>query len=137
MSTYIVFTQSKHRLWGAILKQNYSHAYVIMQDAYNVIQINPSQSFLITKILPVQAKNFDIHKHISASESAIKIDFYPRTSKKHFGIFGLRTCTSFCKYILGLRVLSAITPWQLYKQLLRANYQQRSIMGIKNIQRIV
>lgn len=135
-TAWIVFSQSAHRLFGSMLKANYSHCYVIIKDEYNVIKLNPSQTFLITEILPVQAKDFAIYDWTQRTDHVIKLEFYPRTSKKHFGIFGLRTCVSLCKYFLGLRKLRAITPRGLYKELLQLNCTKRNIMGIKNIQRI-
>lgn len=132
---WVVFTQGTH-LISKVLKKNFSHIYIITRDQYNWMIINP-----LRLRLNVEIGNFPLDVDVPrliplSSDRVIKVKMYDRPTKKQFGYFGFINCVTYTKYILGLR-LSALTPFQLYKKLLRLKTRDKAKHGILSLQQIV
>ena len=128
---YVIFTKSEH--WYQIfLKKDFGHLYLLMKDDFNWLVLNPRRLFLHWEILPIPASK-DAWKIItSKSDHVIQINLHQRDNIISFGIFGFRTCTTLVQYMLGLK-LKCVTPWSLFKRLLRLSTTKRKLHGISSI----
>jgi hypothetical protein len=130
---WIIFTDSEHRFFRAVLKKGFGHVYVLTKDKYNWIILDPKQSALVAQILPISVDNFAptiiSHKH----DTILQVEFYKRDNRRHFGFFGFRTCVVMVKYLLGLINHKGFTPYGFFRTLLRTTRTERNMMGIKDI----
>lgn len=132
---YIVFTQGAH-LISKVLRKNFSHIYLLTRDEYNWILLNPTRLYLQV-VLPASDITQLPAEIIKPDDTVLKLTFKQRNSLTQYGYVGLLNCVTWTKYMLGLRV-SSLTPWRLYKRLLRiqADARLRLRHGIISIEQL-
>jgi hypothetical protein len=120
-----------------ILKKGFGHCYVIGRDQYNWVMIDPRNGALEVSILPYRIED-DVAKMVNEKEGHrfIKIEINREIKKwPNLNPFRMIHCTNIVKYILGIH-LWALTPYKLYRKLLRLNEQQMKKRNILKIELI-
>lgn len=131
---WVIFTQGTH-LISHFLKDNFSHVYVITRDKYNWIVLNPMRLYMLVEIAAVPITD-DLPRLLRLPhDSIIKVTMYSRKPLKQFRYFGLINCVTHALYLMGLRI-SVLTPFRLYKRLLRLSTKDMDRLGIQSIKQI-
>lgn len=128
---YLVFTEGNFLLKD-LFKKNFSHAYILTHDEYNWIKCNPCKLYMECSILPYTVKAGFPRKEVLPTDTVLKLSMYKRENSVHFGLFGLRSCISYVQYMLGLK-LRCVTPYGLYRRLMRLSKKKRYQHGIANL----
>lgn len=118
---FVIFRDGTMR-WNRIFKKGFGHVSVMYKDDFNWVAICPDVTILSINILPYSA-SIDIIEQLMAYPEFTILEVKVRVSPS--GRWWARfmpgfTCVSLTKYYLGLRWLN-ITPYSLYKRLLRKN----------------
>jgi len=111
----ICFCDSEDHLLKPILKAGFSHCFAIKHTDDNYIVVNCERSHAEVDALPVTAHVYaDLVDGMTRITLAVKID-------ESGSIAGLRwlSCVESVKSLLGINDALLLTPYQLYKRLLR------------------
>ena len=131
---WIIFTKG-NAWYTKLLKRGFGHMIVVTRDQYNWIILDP-QHLMLKITIPAAPVDKDLPRAIAYEhDRIIKLSFCNRATHPSFGMFGLRTCVTMVKYMLGLRVW-ALTPYALFRKLLRFNQRAMDSHGLTSITRI-
>lgn len=128
---YLLFNEGDHWI-RRILKKDFNHITVLTKDSYNWITINPRFRHLNWVILPISSDEDAIKKYYSEFK-CIKI--CTGYSGPKLGAFGFINCIKLARYITGLHV-NALTPYKLYKKLLKIKHSGKPIFNLFSIELI-
>ncbi|MCP3675267.1 MAG: hypothetical protein GY829_12450 [Gammaproteobacteria bacterium] len=104
--SYVVFTNSDNGFIKALLKDGFSHCYMLYIDRGKWIVHDTGIAGSVVFTLE------DI-SDIVATSTLIEVE-----TKKSTGLFSLNTCVSIVKHAIGVNNPLILTPYQLYKRLL-------------------
>lgn len=111
----ICFCDSDHHILQPILKRGFSHCFAIKHTDENYIVVNCDRSHAEVDALPATNRVYaDLVDGMTRITLAVKID-------ESGSIAGLRwlSCVESVKSLLGINDPLLLTPYQLYKRLLR------------------
>lgn len=116
---YIVFTQGKgNQWWKRPLKNGYGHCFIVKSICadYFWLSIDPLYSF--TDIVTIPKSAGDLRDFLP--EDAKVVEIHPKIDN-NCAVFTIscNTCVDTVKRFLGISKPFIITPWQLYKYLIR------------------
>jgi hypothetical protein len=132
---WVVFSESKH--WsGNLLAKNCSHCYVITRDKFNWIKLDGQQRRLGVEILPYRHDEDAPRIEAKHLNKILHVKMYRGSTKGVHKLLGLTNCVTFVKYVLGVKVWS-LTPYQLFKALLRLDRSQMNQQGIVSVHQII
>lgn len=134
---WLIFKPGK--LWySKFLKRNYGHVMVITNNGNQWIQLDPVSTRLEPYIYycPVETNLPKIYANQEGT-SVIKIVLNELDDKRTIlRPFFIITCVEIVKYIIGLRVF-CVTPWGLYRKLLRLTKRLKKPYGIDTIELVL
>ncbi len=107
--------------WRWFTRKDFRHCFALKNDGANWILIDPSSWYLDVQVLDVGAE-FDIVSYLYLSVPGLR---WQRVSTKLLPVFmwwGPGTCVSAIKRLLQIREWWIITPYQLWRYLLRQEY---------------
>lgn len=122
---YVVFRESEHDFLGKRwLKKGFSHCTVVQRHEFGWVMLNPTRAHLhidIMDFLPHEEAMLLLKQEypdIKIVEVLVHID------EKVDQFFNPITCVAMSNYMLGLNwpALTCMTPYQLYKKLLKAEH---------------
>lgn len=131
---WIIFCKSntfiKH-----FLKKDFGHVCVLTKDNHNWMLFDPAKTQWRNKILPYTTDE-NVPRILSNQATAIvKITLYPRDFGRQHKYFGITMCVNHILYYLGLP-LCVLTPYGLYKKLLRLAPRLHKPCGIHSIKSV-
>ena len=104
---YVVFKRAQSMGFiRRFLHPEMSHCFVMWPDNDKIIVFD--QAVNHTSIFTV-----DDHSDIIGKSIAVKV----KVTTQHGSLFGLNTCVSSVKRLIGLKCMFILTPYQLYKRL--------------------
>lgn len=120
-----------------LMKKDFGHVYIICKDKFNWVQIDPRNASLEVYILPYKPED-DVPKILNENlrHRFIRFHVEQKINKwPNLNPFKMIHCVNIVKYVLGIRVW-AVTPYKLYRKLLRLTPKQMKKMGIHKIELI-
>jgi hypothetical protein len=130
---WLVFKQGEGYWLQKFLKTGFGHVLMVYKDEYNWIFHDPHKLKLSSGICPYQVHEPVPRMLRKEGFNVIKITFFDRCTSKKIRHSRLNNCVSFIKYALGMR-LYPITPYGLFKKLLRLTDKEKFKNGIRNVQ---
>lgn len=131
---WVVFSGQTDLPWLKCLKPGFRHCYVLLNDGYHWVSIDPL--FPYTEIIVHHVSPaFDLPKWLEGRGHRTVYCPVARPLKKTASV-SVFTCVEAVKRIIGLHNWRVHTPWQLYKYLTRKISPQQtkeSLNGIFNI----
>lgn len=128
---FLVFTDSSQWI-SEWLKPHFAHCYILQRDQYNWFVLNPERLHLRVEIAPVEATQDLIKLWCKPTDTVLKLEFKPRHTTIRFGWFGVFSCVTLVRYLLGLK-LKALTPYGLYRKLLTLSDEEKSSLRLDNV----
>ncbi len=112
---WVVFTNQSDLPILRVLKKNYRHCFVIMNDGNRWLSIDPMANYIDISIhdLPM---GFDLPNWLEKNGHKVKKAKLNHNIKKCAPVM-IFTCVEVCKRILGIHNRFILTPWQLYRYL--------------------
>lgn len=111
----ICFCDSEPHLFKPLLKRGFSHCFAIKHTDDNYIVVNSDNSHIEVDALPVTPFVYaDLVDGMTRITLAIKVD-----SKQSMAGLRWLSCVESVKSLLGINAPLLLTPYQLYKRLLR------------------
>lgn len=103
-----------------ILKKGFRHCFIVLHDGAHWISIDPMSNQMEVIVHNV-APDFDLPTWLqSRGHRTIEAPIAERINKS--APLMLFTCVEACKRILGVRNIFILTPWQLYKHILKKGF---------------
>ena len=133
---WLIFKQGEGYWLQKFLKRGFGHVLILQNDGYNWIYLDPHRLRLVTGIPPYQVSEDLPRMLVHDGFTVLKLTFFDRSTMKKIRHSRLNNCVSFVKYALGIKVRT-ITPYGLFKKLLRLSERQKFKNGLKRIQIIM
>lgn len=119
---YIIFQESGC-WWKYLLKPNFSHVLLLINDGFNWILIDPAINTMSIKILPIlpdMGIDMAIKDELILEDcSIVKLITHTYTSIYFAPKVRFLTCTLLIRYLIGVQ-LPGFTPYGMFKNLLKA-----------------
>lgn len=116
---WVVFSGQTDMWWLKCLKPGYRHCYVLINDGEHWLSVDPLSchtEIIVHHIAP----DFDLPDWLRARNfKVVPATMTPQTSPAPWMVY---SCVEAVKRILGLHKFWIITPWQLYKALVKTAY---------------
>jgi hypothetical protein len=133
---WLVFKQGEGYWLQKFLKKGFGHVLMVSKDEYNWIFHDPHRLRLTHGIAPYKVTEPVPRLLRNEGYTVLKITFFDRSTKNSIRHSRLNNCVSFIKYALGIRI-RAITPYSLYRKLLRLSERDKFRNGIRTVQMIL
>ncbi len=133
---WLIFKQGEGAWFQKFLKKGFGHVLVLTRDKYNWIVLDPHRLKLNAVIPPYQVTENVPRLMVNDGYRVVKVTMFERSTFQTGGHSVFSTCVSFVKYCLGLK-LFCVTPYGLYKRLLRLNSTTQKRNGIRQVQLII
>ncbi len=121
---YVVFTDAEHML-SPLLKKGFAHCYVIEKLEYLYMMFDPTRHGM-NVVLPNCDTEHPLVENMKGLDPALTILKLRTCGNEDALVFApkILTCVSTLEYIMGISFGSfkAITPYGLYKQLMKAEH---------------
>lgn len=120
---YIVFRDAESVFLQRFLKKNFSHVFVLKRTKYGWIEIDATISQLKVCVLQYAVED-DVaraYKKVFNARVLKLKDINDKKLKYHF--YRIAACVGIVQYVINSRFF-VLTPWQLYKKLLKNNYAE-------------
>ncbi len=115
-SFYVGFSDNTTIPVLRLLKHGFRHCFIIFGDESNTFVLDPISNRIDLSFLPIGVKSM---VRIFESKN-IKIVYVPeRFNTKKISTSGIFTCVEVVKRVLGISKISIITPFRLYKFLIK------------------
>lgn len=115
---WVVFTDQSELKFVRMLKRGFRHCFVLIHDGQRWISIDPMANYMEVMVHDHLPDGFDFVCWLQERGHAVIEARLTRNIMVSAPIM-LFTCVEACKRILGVHKLSVLTPWQLYKFLLK------------------
>ncbi len=129
-TTWLIFSQGQ-AWWAKCLKRNFGHMDVLNFDGKRWILTRISYNTLVNEIYEFKDYPF-LNRDLAQKHRVIELTVDVPKTKTKFPQFGILTCTTLIKYLSGIK-LRCMTPWGLYKKLVRMDLLTRHKHGIVSI----
>jgi hypothetical protein len=113
---WVVFSGQADMAWLRILKPGFRHCYVLLNDGHHWLSIDPLSSHTDVRVHHLPAA-FDLPLWLQ--DRGYKIVGTRIERRRKEAPWGLFTCVEAVKRVLGLHKRFIITPWQLYRHLVK------------------
>lgn len=131
---YIVFAPAEKYVWSPFLKKNFQHCYVIEKLDTIWLACDPTRLGLNITLPPCTAE----HPLI---ENMMMLDYRIRIleviTKGQVGSFLMKpkilSCVSVVQYVTGISLFLCVTPFSLFKNLLRCKH--KNLISVREIER--
>lgn len=108
MDCVVYFGPSHNRLLQFLLPREFQHCFMVIYSGGQRVVIDPTVDGIVVMVTDEHHRDFS--------------RYVPCTAKKPtMGLFGVHSCVSYIKRMLGINKWWIITPKQLYKELSRGN----------------
>lgn len=128
---YVCFLNTNHPI-RYLLKRNFTHVAVVLEDTRYFILLDPQNNKLRCDIVSrVDQPKFadDIKKY---AHRVLKVTMYSMNNTRSRKRFGVMSCVSHACYFLGLKI-RALTPYALYKKLIKLNTILDKNHGVQSV----
>ena len=133
---WIIFKQGNGAWFQKFLRHGFGHCFVLTHDNYNWIVLDPHRLKLVFTIPPYKVSENVPRMMVYEGYRVVKITMFDRATYRTGGHSPYSNCVAFVKYCLGLK-LFCLTPYGLYKSLLRLNSNKQFRNGIRKVQLII
>lgn len=117
---WVVFCSDSDVPWLKILKRGFRHCLVIWHDGRNWICVDPLSHVLDIQV--IEKNGLDMPT-LMREQGHVVVRTYRKAPLK-IAPPDILSCVSLVKRALGIHKFSIITPWQLYRHLVRENNAQ-------------
>lgn len=114
---WVVFTGKTDLPWLRLLKPGFRHCYVLLNDGGNWITLDPLSNYLDVSVHRNVPSGFDLPKWLGTRGH--KVVRAPVSRLRKEAPWMLFTCVEAVKRVLGLHERFIVTPWQLYRHLVK------------------
>ncbi len=115
-SFYVGFSDNTTIPVLRLLKHGFRHCFVFFGDEYNTFVLDPISNRIDLSFLPIGVRDVT---NIFESKN-IRVVYVPeRFDVKKISTSGVFTCVEVVKRVLGISKISIITPFRLYKFLIK------------------
>jgi len=122
---WVVFCGEAEIWWLRLLRPGFRHCFVALNDGAHWITVDPLSPFMEVAVQPVPA-DFDLTGWFAERGHAV-VPAPVRRDHLRPAPWAPFTCVEAAKRVLGLHDRWVVTPWQLYRRLLR---QPRPIQSL-------
>lgn len=131
---YIVFCSGAPFFLSTLLKEGFTHCYLIEKLEFIWIVQDPTRHGLNIIIPPCSAQD-PLIKNMLKNDKKITVLEVITKGDSNFSIWRakLLTCVSAVMYGMGVWINMAMTPYQLYKKLLKMN--NTNLLSVKELKR--
>lgn len=120
---YLVFMSGDYP-FSYLFKQGFQHVYAIERQNIGWLCLDPSCKNLFNVILPALPEADVIATLIENNPSITVLPLKVRpNAERIYPKFGVVSCVSVMKYLLGIHSWSTLTPYQLYIRLKKNNIE--------------
>ncbi len=106
-----------------IFKKGFRHCFLILHDGAHWVSVDPLSNQMEVIVHNLEP-DFDLPAWLKTrGHKVVEAPIVQRTNKT--APIMLFTCVEACKRILGVRNIMILTPWQLYKHILKQNFIQK------------
>ncbi len=113
----VVFCDGEKPAWVRLLRPGFRHVFVALRDGPWWVTVDPLCQRMEVQVQPV-APDMDLAAWFRAHGLTVVEAAIDRTGTRPAPV-GPFTCVEAVKRVLGLRAPLVLTPWQLYRRLLR------------------
>lgn len=115
---WVVFSGKTDMNWLKIFKPGFRHCYVILNDGRHWLTIDPLSSYMDVSIhnLP-----HEFNLPLWLRDRGLTLIRAPLSKKQTQAPWMVFTCVEAVKRVLGIHKRWIITPWQLYRHLMKEN----------------
>ena len=113
---WVVFSGQADLPWLKILKPGFRHCYVLINDGEHWISIDPLSCHTELMVHHI-APQFDLPGWLTSR--GYTVITAPITPKRTVAPIGIYSCVEAVKRLLGIHNRWVMTPWQLYKTLVK------------------
>ncbi len=131
---YVVFASADKYVWSLFLKEGFTHCYVIEKLEHIWIMCDPTRVGL-NIVLPYCASEHPLIENMMVLSPDIRV--LEIVTKGQVNSFLLRpklmTCVSVVQYVTAISLYFCITPYSLFKKLLRCRHE--NLVSVREIER--
>lgn len=131
---YVVFSPADKYIWSLFLKYGFTHCYVIEKLEHIWIMCDPTRVGL-NIVLPYCASEHPLIENMMVLSPDIRV--LEIVTKGQVNSFLLRpklmTCVSVVQYVTAISLSFCITPYSLFKKLLRCKH--KNLISVREIER--
>lgn len=118
---WVVFCGQTDLWWLKFLKPRFRHCYVLFQDRWQWVSIDPLS----------HCTQIDFHSHVHSGfdlpawlrgQGMIVVETQTKEPPRKCAPFMVFTCVEAVKRVLGIHRRRIVTPWQLYQYLTRKGH---------------
>ncbi|WP_029009098.1 hypothetical protein [Azospirillum halopraeferens] len=113
----VAFSGAAELWWLRLLRPGFRHCFVVVNDGRHWVLLDPLAPFTDVAVLEVDAA-FDLAGWLRARGMAV-VPARPRRGLTRPAPWAPFTCVEAVKRVLGLHAPLVVTPWQLYRHLVR------------------
>ena len=113
----LVFSGRTGVPWLRWLRPGFRHCFVALDDGREWLTVDPLLHRLEVRASGLP-RDFDLADAYRRMDLAV-LEIVPAAVPLRRAPFGLFTCVETAKRLLGIRARTVLTPWQLYRHLLR------------------
>lgn len=118
---WVIFTNQSELLCVRWLKKGFKHCFIIINDGKNWISLDPMASYMDIAVQDISL-DFDLPAWLKKQGHYVIDAPLSHAPQNHTSVT-IFTCVEACKRVLGIHKRTVLTPWQLYKHLLRQSFQ--------------
>jgi len=126
MKAWVIFSGQADLWWLKALKPGFRHCAVVLHDGTHWINIDPLSHTMEVNVSPVPA-SFNLP--LLLGQQGHRVVATELTLKNTPAPWGILTCVGVTKRVLGLRRRFIVTPWQLYRHLIKEQHKQTPNTG--------
>ena len=118
---WVVFTGKTDISWLKILRKNFRHCFVLINDGQRWFSIDPLSHYTDVQIQHHIQPDFDLPAWFEEQGNTVVPAIFEHSHKEP-APWGICSCVEQVKRILGIHCRFILTPWQLYKFLNKASF---------------
>lgn len=111
----VVFADATDLWWLRLLRPGFRHCFVVLATAGGWVIVDPMSHVTSIAYFPF-IEEFDLRQwYVQCGLTVVPVK--NNTTDKRVAPFLPHSCVESIKRILGIRALTVLTPWQLYRHL--------------------
>lgn len=122
---WVVFSGQCDLAWLRILRPGFRHCYVILNDGQHWISLDPMSNYTDINI-PDLPPTFDLPLWLSDQGFTVVKTTLSRSPKE--APWMPYSCVEAVKRVIGLHTRFILTPWQLYKHLIKTTAHEGELV---------
>lgn len=128
LRAWVIFSGQADRPWLKLLRPGFRHCFVVLHDGRHWLSFDPMLNHIDLRVHAHVPASFDLPGWLRARGHRVVEAPVDHSLKKPMPL-SLFTCVEAVKRVLGLHRFYILTPWQLYRHLLKDIKHKETVYG--------